>query len=101
MMSAALQMQGRFSAISDIAGAYVTVSADYIRPAINKMESLTTMTDSEWQIQSQEFIQWCENVMEDIDGVARRTNANVEKNMHRHITALQHRAIEAAEERDG
>jgi hypothetical protein len=44
MMSTALQMQGRFSAIADISTAYITVSTDYIRPAINEMKSLSTMT---------------------------------------------------------
>jgi len=96
MMSTALQMQGRFSAIADIATAYITVSADYIRPAINEMEILSTMTESEWQIKSQEFINKCDKLMTDIDEVAKETSANVDKNMSRHINALQRRAIEAA-----
>jgi hypothetical protein len=57
------------------------------------------MRGSEWNIRSQEFIQWCENIMEDIDGVAQQTNASVEKNMTHHINALQRRAIETAAER--
>jgi hypothetical protein len=96
MMSTALQMQGRFSAIADISTAYITVSTDYIRPAINEMEILSTMTDSEWHIKSQEFIHKCDRLMTDIDSVAQDANANVERNMSRHINALQRRAIEAA-----
>jgi hypothetical protein len=96
MMSTALQMQGCFSAIADISTAYITVSTDYIRPAINEMKSLSTMTDSEWQIRSQEFIQKCDRFTTDIGSVAQKTSANVEKNMSRHINALQRRAIEAA-----
>jgi len=100
MMSTAMQMQGRFSAIADISAAYITVSTDYIRPAINEMESLSTMTDSEWQIRSQEFVRKCERLMTDIDGVAQETSANVDRNMSRHINALQRRAIEAATEHE-
>jgi hypothetical protein len=100
MMSAALQMQGRFSAISDIAGAYVTVSIEYIRPAISRMDSLTRVPDSEWQAKSMEFIQWCDGVMKDIDKVAQETTENVEPNIRKHIMDLQQRAIEAADDRD-
>lgn len=102
-MSMALQMQGRFSAIADISTAYIAVSKDYIRPAINEMEILSTVTDSEWPIKSQEFLNKCDKLMTDIDSVAQETNANVNKNMSRHIDALQRRAIQAAaeyEERD-
>jgi hypothetical protein len=93
-------MQGRFSAITDISTAYITISTDYIRPAINKMESLSTVSDSEWQIRSKEFFQWCETSMNEIDEVARTTNANVHKNITRHINSLHRRAIEAAAEND-
>jgi len=96
MMSAALQMQGRFSAIADISTAYITVSTEYIRPAINEMEILSTMTESEWQVKSQEFVNKCDKLMTDIDGVAKETSANVDKNMSGHINALHRRAIEAA-----
>ena len=99
-METALQMQGRFSAIVDISSAYITVSADYIRPAISEMEKLSTMSDSEWQVRSQEFLQKCDKLMTDINGIAQETNANVGKNMSHHINALQRRAIKAADERD-
>jgi hypothetical protein len=95
-MSTALQMQGRFSAIADISTAYITVSMDYIRPAINEMEMLSTMTDSEWQIKSQDFIHKCDRLMTDIDSFAQKTNANVDVNVGNYINALQRRAIEAA-----
>jgi hypothetical protein len=94
VMSMALQMQGRFSAIAEISTAYITISTDYIRPAINEMEILSVMTDSEWQIKSQEFIYKCERLMANIDSVAQETSANVERNMSRHINALQRRAMQ-------
>jgi len=97
MMSTALQMQGRFSAIADISTAYITVSNDYIRPAINTMEMLSTMNDSDWEINSQKFSHDCEQFITDIDSVAKKTSENVDKNMSLHINALRLRAIEAAE----
>lgn len=72
------------------------ISDRYIRPAINKMESLATVSDSEWAIQSQEFIEWCGNAVGEIDDMARTTSANMEKNMVKQINALERRAIEAA-----
>ena len=97
-MSTALQMQGRFSAIVDISKAYITVSADYIRPAINRMEKLSTLPESEWAIRGEEFLKDCDMWMKDISDVAARTSVNVDKNMAEHMQALQIRAIEAAAE---
>ena len=91
-------MQGRFSAMTDISTAYITISTEYIRPAINRMESLSTVNDSEWNIRSTEFFQWCETSMSSIDEVARTTNTNVQRNIDYHIKALQRRAIEGAAE---
>ena len=93
-------MQGRFSAITDISTAYITISTDYIRPTINKMESMSTVSDSEWQLRSKEFFQWCESSMTEIEEVARSTNSNVQKNITLHINSLHRRAIEAAAEND-
>jgi hypothetical protein len=93
-------MQGRFSAITDISTAYITISTDYIRPAINKLEGLSTVSDSEWQIRSREFFQWCETSMNNIDDLAQATNANVQTNIARQINSLQRRAIEAAAQND-
>ncbi|SPJ91048.1 uncharacterized protein FTOL_13450 [Fusarium torulosum] len=98
IISTALQMQGRFSAIVDISKAYIAVSTDYIRPAINRMERLSTLTESEWAIHSQEFLRDCDMWMTEIDELASETNANVDKNMAKHMQALQMRAIEAAAE---
>ena len=64
------------------------------------MESLATVSDSEWTIQSQEFIEWCGNAVGEIDDMARTTSANMEKNMVKQINALERRAIEAAAEND-
>ena len=58
------------------------------------------VSDLEWTIQSQEFIEWCGNAVGEIDDMARITSANMEKNMEKNmvkqINALERRAIEAA-----
>lgn len=93
-------MPGRFSAMVDISTAYITISADYIRPAINRMESLSTVNESEWNIRSAECFQWCESSMNRIDEIAQATNRNVKRNIDYHINLLQQRAIEGAAEYD-
>ncbi len=98
MMSSALQMQGRFSAILDISTAYITVSAEYIRPAINEMENLSTMSESEWAVESKHFIDKCNTWTQDIEAVTRRASDRVEANARIHMNALQVRAIEGAED---
>ncbi|MCJ1401423.1 hypothetical protein MMC11_004636 [Xylographa trunciseda] len=100
ILTTALQMQGRFSAMTDISTAYITISSEYIRPAINRMESLSTVNDSEWSIRSAEFFQWCDSSMNSIDEIARVTNINVQRNIDFHINALHRRAIEGADEND-
>jgi hypothetical protein len=76
----------------------VQISDDYIRPAINKMESLATVGDSDWHVQSREFIEWCDNAVNEIDSMAQRTSADMERNLVEQINVLQMRAIEAASE---
>ena len=76
------------------------ISDNYIRPAINKMESLATVGDSDWHVQSREFIEWCNNAVNEIDSMAQRTSADMELNLVKQINALQKRAIEAASEHD-
>ncbi|KAM7198901.1 hypothetical protein V8F20_005968 [Naviculisporaceae sp. PSN 640] len=100
LMTTALQMQGRFSAIADISSAYVTVSADYIRPAINEMENLSTMTDSEWAVQSKHFLEKCDAWGKGIEDITRKASGQVENNARRNMNALQMRAIEAAADDD-
>ena len=72
------------------------ISDRYIRPAINRMESLSTVSNSEWHVQSRDFMLWCENAVQEIDDMARTTSKNMEKNMAKQISTLQKRAIEAA-----
>ncbi|KAK4207742.1 hypothetical protein QBC37DRAFT_298078 [Rhypophila decipiens] len=100
LMTTALQMQGRFSAIADISTAYVTVSADYIRPAINEMENLSTMTQSEWAVQSKHFLEKCNAWGKGIEDVTKKASGQMENNARRNMNALQMRAIEAAAEDD-
>ncbi len=93
-------MQGRFSAIADISGAYITVSKEYIRPAICKMEELVHLPESEWLIRSQESKRWCDDSFTDIDHLAQETSKNAEINIRKSIGVLQRRAIEAAAEHE-
>ncbi|KAG7287629.1 hypothetical protein NEMBOFW57_007142 [Staphylotrichum longicolle] len=98
IMSSALLMQGRFSAIMDISTAYIAVSRDYIRPAITEMEDLSAMSESEWAVQSKHFLTKCKTWTEDIETVTKKASDRVEVNAKMHMNALQARAIEAAEE---
>ncbi|CAM1508181.1 Fc.00g050290.m01.CDS01 [Cosmosporella sp. VM-42] len=98
ILSAALQVQGRFSIIADIASAYVQISNSYIQPSINRIESLSTLSDSEWQVESRKFMLWCGNAVVKIDNVAKITSQNMEENMNKYICMLQERAMHAAEE---
>jgi hypothetical protein len=78
----------------------VKISDKYIRLAINKMESLATVGDSDWHLQSQKFSEWCDNAVNEIGSTAQRTNDKMERNMVDQINTLQKRAIEAASEHD-
>jgi hypothetical protein len=97
-MSTALQMQGRFSAIADISKAYIQISAGYVRPAIDKMESLSTASEANWERESAGFLKWCEDATQEIDQLARGATENVDKNIAHHINALHRKALMAAEE---
>lgn len=98
MLAAALIMQGRFSAIGDISDAYIDVSNTYIRPAISWMERLSTMRTGEWEAEKNKFLAWCEDSVGKIDGLAQKTNQNVEEHVKGSILALQRRVIEARED---
>jgi len=100
MISAALTMQGRFSAIADISHAYIDVSNTYIRPAISWMERLSTMPVQDWQAEKNKFLLWCEDSVKKIDALAQQTNRDVDEHVKGSILALQKRAIEAREEED-
>ncbi|KAK6338112.1 hypothetical protein TWF696_001583 [Orbilia brochopaga] len=97
VLSLALQMQGRFAAISRIASGYVAISGEYIRPTINEMEILALSTDAEWERQQALFDARCARVADDIARVAGETDLQVQGDIRRHINLLQQRAIEAAD----
>ncbi|KAK0750953.1 hypothetical protein B0T18DRAFT_485660 [Schizothecium vesticola] len=98
MLSAALIMQGRFSAIGDISDAYINVSNTYIRPAISWMERLSTMPVRDWEAEKNKFLGRCEDSVGKIDGLAQRTNQNVDEHVKGSILALQRRVMEARED---
>lgn len=62
------------------------------------MESLATASNSEWHAESREFMEWCDKAVTEIDEVAEAASSNMDRNMIKHISALQERAIEAAAE---
>lgn len=98
MLSAALIMQGRFSAIGDISDAYIDVSNTYIRPAISWMERLSTMPVRDWEAEKNKFLTWCKDSVGKIDELAQRTNQNVDEHIKGSILALRQRAMEARED---
>ena len=98
MMLNAFQMQGRFSAVADISNAYITVSKEYIRPAIYKMEELSILPESEWVVRSQEFNKWCADSINDIDRLVQQVSRTAPYNIDKNIGVLQRHAIEAAAE---
>ncbi|KAF2002202.1 hypothetical protein P154DRAFT_618630 [Amniculicola lignicola CBS 123094] len=99
ILSAALQIQGQFSAIADISHAYVDVSSRYIRPAINKMEMLggTSTNDPEWPALCEEFQNWCHDAASGIEHMVKETGEKMQENLRTEVTKLQRRAIEATE----
>jgi hypothetical protein len=98
VLATLLQIQGQFSTVADISKAYVKISDNWIRPAINRMEQLALTTDEDWVQQRNRFNQWCEQAVDDIDGVFKTTQENMEPNMAKRIGMLQRLAIEAAED---
>ncbi|OAL46817.1 hypothetical protein IQ07DRAFT_682939 [Pyrenochaeta sp. DS3sAY3a] len=100
VLSSAMQIQGQFSVIADVSAAYVTVSDQYIRKAIDKMEDLATIEDSKWPGARQEFTKWCNDAVKGINGVAKQASANMAPNMQKRIGLLQTLAIEAAEDNE-
>jgi hypothetical protein len=96
----AFELQGRFSAIADISALYVHVSQNYIRPGINKMESLSALSDSEYLIQMNEFNNWCTDAAQKIEDLAQTENSSMRRKMERNIQSLRQRLIEAASDYD-
>jgi hypothetical protein len=98
VLDAAFQLQGRFSIISDISAAYVKISNNCIREAINRMELLSKVQDSEWDMERERFDQWCQGAIDEIDNISRETSDHMGNTMRKRIGVLERRAIEAAEE---
>jgi hypothetical protein len=96
----AFQIQGGFSTITDISAAYVQISNNYIREAINKMERLSNSKDEDWEVKRAEFNEWCEGAIQSIDNISQEASKNMNKNMEARIVMLKTRAIEAAAEHD-
>lgn len=93
-----MQIQGRFSVISDISSAYVKISNTCIREAINRMELLSKVDESDWELERKGFNKWCLEAIDKIHCISKDTSDNIGETMQRRIKMLERRAIEAAEE---
>ncbi|KAH6869283.1 hypothetical protein B0T10DRAFT_594845 [Thelonectria olida] len=105
VLEAALQIQGRFSVISDISSAYVKISntcireaINRIREAINRMELLSKVDGFDWETKREEFSQWCLEAIDQIHCISKDTSDHIGETMQNRIQMLEQRAIEAAEE---
>ena len=98
VLEAALQIQGRFSVISDISSAYVKISNTCIREAINRMELLSKVSESDWERKREEFDIWCLEAVDKIHSISKDTSDHIGETMQNRIKMLERRAIEAAEE---
>ncbi|KIW00834.1 uncharacterized protein PV09_07594 [Verruconis gallopava] len=98
ILSSAMQIQGQVSAIADVSSAYVLISENYIRKAIDKMENLATIEDSKWNEARKEFTAWCNEAVRGINGITREASAKMGPNMQKRVGLLQTLAIEAAED---
>jgi hypothetical protein len=56
IIGTALQMQGNFSAIGNVSGAFVMISDRFIHPAISMMERLSTVDDQELPNERRKFV---------------------------------------------
>jgi hypothetical protein len=97
VLTSALKIQGQFSAINDISGAYVAISDGYIRKAIDKMEHLATVDDKQWDAERDKFTEWCKDAVAGIGSITRQTSADMGPRMTEQLEMLQRLAIEAAE----
>ncbi len=95
-MAKALQIQGSYSAIGDITETYVSISDEYITPAIAKMEKLSLLPDDEWRVQSTEFTDWCKGAIDEIQSKAEKAGRNMEPNMTERVVRLHERMLDSA-----
>jgi hypothetical protein len=99
-MMTAFEMQGRFSAISQISGMYIKVSNELIRPGITKVENLVVASNVDYPIQLKEFKKWCHESVQKIEGLAKDSNVVMAASVSNGIELLRQRVIEAAEDAD-
>ncbi|KAL8339740.1 hypothetical protein RB601_006042 [Gaeumannomyces tritici] len=97
ILAKAVDIQGRFSAIRDISGAFVHVSSQYISLALSKMQTLASVSgNEEWRDESEKFTAWCEDSMKEIEEFAHAANAKIGANIDDRASYLKQHAIEAA-----
>ncbi|KAK3370694.1 hypothetical protein B0H63DRAFT_487440 [Podospora didyma] len=66
----ALQLEGRFSGIYEIAGIYLEISKKYIIPGINQMEELSIMSERQYGSSLLRFQQWIADAKQDIEAMS-------------------------------
>ncbi|KAK6497605.1 hypothetical protein TWF481_012011 [Arthrobotrys musiformis] len=72
LVQAALLSHGKLSIVGDVAEFYVNISKLYIKPGINRMDGLTSISPSEYNDQVSEFSRWCSGSTEEIEGSSRK-----------------------------
>lgn len=65
-----LDLHGRFTLIHDIAGVYLNVSTNYIRPGMERMDDLTFLDDDEYQEEMIKFREWGNEAVKEINTLA-------------------------------
>jgi len=65
-----LDLHGRFTLIHDIAGIYIKVSRNYIKPGMKNMEELTFLDDDEYKEEMAKFKEWGDKAVKGIEALA-------------------------------
>ena len=62
------------------------------------MERLSKVHEDDWNDKRKEFVEWCQEAIEEIDGIAKETSDGMVEKMRKRIAMVEQRAIEAADE---
>ncbi|KAK6354159.1 hypothetical protein TWF730_008572 [Orbilia blumenaviensis] len=98
---AALELQGRFALINNIAGVYAELSEKYIMPGITEMQGLTYGDDEDHKAEKVDAIrEWGEKAVADIEALVSVTNSRIEDAVFKKIESLARRQISSGKFND-
>jgi hypothetical protein len=60
------------------------------------MEYLSSVKEEDWDKERDKFDRWCQEAIDDIDGISKKTSDQMDVSMAKRIGMLQTKAIEAA-----